>query len=293
MDPAGDNGGVWIRAAVAVAAGGAIAARAVRRKSVDFTAVFAGVPAMVAHTVAGYRFAGLLLVFFFTASRVTRAGEARKRALDPEFKEGGQRNWKQVLSNSGIASILVVLITLVTGGKDKCLDSKDSGLVTALIGGVIGHYSCCNGDTWSSELGILSKSEPRIITTLKRVRKGTNGGVTIDGLLAAAAAGCSIGFAFVLIGFLTTQCASDVFWRQLLVIPLATAAGLCGSLIDSFLGATVQYSGYCSVRKKVVGVDGPTVKRISGMNILDNNGVNVVSIFLTSLLTALVCTCIF
>uniref|UniRef100_A0A453E9L3 Uncharacterized protein n=1 Tax=Aegilops tauschii subsp. strangulata TaxID=200361 RepID=A0A453E9L3_AEGTS len=86
------DGGVWIRAAVAVAAGGAIAARAVRRKSVDFTAVFAGVPAMVAHTVAGYRFAGLLLVFFFTASRVTRIGEARKRALDPEFKEGGQRN---------------------------------------------------------------------------------------------------------------------------------------------------------------------------------------------------------
>ncbi|KAM3328831.1 hypothetical protein ACQJBY_026137 [Aegilops geniculata] len=200
---------------------------------------------------------------------------------------------KQVLSNSGIASILVVLITLITGGEDRCLDSKESGLVTALIGGVIGHYSCCNGDTWSSELGILSKSEPRIITTFKRVRKGTNGGVTIDGLLAAAAAGCSIGLAFVLIGFLTTQCASDVFWRQLLVIPLATAAGLCGSLIDSLLGATVQYSGYCSVRKKVVGVDGPTVRRISGMNILDNNGVNVVSIFLTSLLTALVCTCIF
>ncbi|CAO2199254.1 unnamed protein product [Urochloa humidicola] len=293
MDYGGGGGGIWIRAAVAVVAGGAIAARAVRRKSVDSSAVFVGVPAMVAHTVAGYRFAGLLLVFFFTSSRVTRIGEARKRALDPEFKEGGQRNWKQVLSNSGIASFLVVLIALVTGGADRCLDSKESTFVTALIGGVIGHYACCNGDTWSSELGILSKAEPRIITTFKRVRKGTNGGVTIYGLLAAAAAGFSIGLAFVLIGFLTTQCASDVFWRQLLVIPLATAAGLCGSLIDSILGATVQYSGFCSVRKKVVGVDGPTVTRISGMNLLDNNGVNVVSIFLTTVLTAVACTYIF
>jgi uncharacterized membrane protein len=90
------------------------------------------------------------------------------------------------------------------------------------------------------------------ITFNQRVRKGTNGGVTIDGLLAAAAGGFSIGLAFVLIGFLTTQCAPDVFWRQLLVVPLATVAGLCGSLIDSFLGATVQYSGYCSIRKKVL-----------------------------------------
>uniref|UniRef100_A0A0E0BY10 Uncharacterized protein n=1 Tax=Oryza meridionalis TaxID=40149 RepID=A0A0E0BY10_9ORYZ len=313
----GGGVGVWIRAAAAVAAGGAIAARAVGRKSVDSTAVFVGVPAMVAHTVAGYRFAGMLLVFFFTASRMTRVGEKRKRALDPDFKEGGQRNWftlrgeasdfgfdcsrvhttligrKQVLSNSGIASVLVVLIALVTGGSDRCLDTRESSLVTALIGGVIGHYACCNGDTWSSELGILSKAEPRIITTFKRVRKGTNGGVTIDGLLAAVAAGFSIGLTFVLLGFLTTQCSSDVFWRQLLVIPLATAAGLCGSLIDSLLGATLQYSGYCSLRKKVVGVDGPTVTWISGRNILDNNGVNVVSVFLTTLITALACVYIF
>ncbi|PWZ16680.1 hypothetical protein Zm00014a_013821 [Zea mays] len=38
------------------------------------------------------RFAGLQLVFSFTSLRVTRVGEARKRALDPEFKEGGQHN---------------------------------------------------------------------------------------------------------------------------------------------------------------------------------------------------------
>jgi serine acetyltransferase len=55
MDHGGGGGGIWIRAAVAVAAGGAIAARAVRRKSVDFSAVYVGVPAMVAHTIAGHR----------------------------------------------------------------------------------------------------------------------------------------------------------------------------------------------------------------------------------------------
>lgn len=73
----------------------------------------------------------------------------------------------QVLSNSAIATVLVVVIWTLTGWKDECLDSGKSALITSLIGGVIGHYCCCNGDTWSSELGILSDEQPRLITTFK------------------------------------------------------------------------------------------------------------------------------
>uniref|UniRef100_A0A804MWM6 Uncharacterized protein n=1 Tax=Zea mays TaxID=4577 RepID=A0A804MWM6_MAIZE len=116
----------------------------------------------------GSRFAGLQLVFSFTSLRVTRVGEARKRALDPEFKEGGQHNWKQVLSNSGIASI-----------------------------SIHGHLSSTFFVKLSHKLSQHS-----------RVRKATIGGVTIDGLLVAAA-GFLIGLAFVLIRFFTTQCAPD------------------------------------------------------------------------------------
>ncbi|XP_072983486.1 protein PGR-like [Typha latifolia] len=282
-----------IRFAISLLTSFSMAARSFKRKSVDLSAVFVGIPVMVIHMLAGYRFAALLLVFFFTSSKLTRVGEERKRAIDSEFKEGGQRDWKQVLSNSGIATLLVITIASFTGGQDRCLDTMESNLITGLLGGVIGHYACCNGDTWSSELGILSNAQPRLITTFKRVRKGTNGGVTLDGLLAAAAAGFIIGLTFVLIGFLTSECSPDVAWRQLLVIPIATAAGVCGSLIDSLLGATVQYSGYCNLRKKVVGKQGPTVTRISGMDILDNNGVNVVAVLITTILTSTMCLYIF
>lgn len=84
------------------------------------------------------------------------------------------------------------------------------------------------------------------------MKKGTNGAVTIHGLLAAAVAGFVIGVCFTLVGVLTTECYVDVAWRQLLVVPISTAAGLLGSLIDSLLGATLQFSGYCTVRKKVI-----------------------------------------
>ncbi|KAG6740628.1 hypothetical protein POTOM_056083 [Populus tomentosa] len=307
---------VFIQPSVAVLISFVIAIKAYRRKSLDVTGAVAGFIVMTLHFAISYRFGAILLVFFFTSSKLTKVGEDKKRRFDAEFKEGGQRNWIQVLSNSGIASVLVLAVWRLAGWEDKCLDGKESVVITSLIGGIIGQYSCCNGDTWSSELGVLSDAQPRLITTFKEgvmyaghpyvkllsllrhlvndpVRRGTNGGVTLAGLLAAAAAGGVIGLAFVLIGFFTTKCVFDVALKQLLVIPVAALAGLCGSLIDSLLGATLQFSGFCTVRNKVVGKPGPTVRKISGLDILDNNAVNLVSILLTALLSSVGCAYIF
>lgn len=270
-----------------------IAFRAYRKKSLDLSGALAGFIVMTLHIAVNFRFGAMLLVFFFTSSKFTKYGVEKKRKLDADFKEGGQRNWIQVLSNGGIASLLVLVAWKLTGHQDKCLDSKESGIMVSLVGAIIGHYCCCNGDTWSSELGILSDEQPRLITTFKPVRRGTNGGVTKAGLLAAAAAGSVIGLAFVLPGYLTTTCSLDVALKQLFVIPISALAGVSGSIIDSLLGATLQFSGFCSVRNKVVGKPGPTVKKISGLDILDNNAVNFVSILLTSALTSITCLYIF
>ncbi|KAG5564623.1 hypothetical protein RHGRI_000724 [Rhododendron griersonianum] len=283
----------FFQPAIAALVSSAIAVRSYRRKSLNLSGAFLGFIVMTVHIAVNYRFGAMMLVFFFTSSMLTKVGQEKKRSVDAEFKEGGQRNWIQVLSNSGIAAVLVLTVWKLTGSQDKCLDSKESHLVTALIGGMIGHYSCCNGDTWSSELGVLSDAQPRLITTLKPVRKGTNGGVTKAGLLAATAAGSIIGLIFVIFGFFTTRCTFDVALKQLLVIPLSALAGLGGSVIDSLLGATLQFSGFCSVRNKVVGKPGPTVKKISGLSVLDNNAVNFVAILLTTVLTSVACLYIF
>ncbi|GFP95271.1 transmembrane protein 19 [Phtheirospermum japonicum] len=282
-----------IQSLVAPAIAAAIAIRSYRKKSLDLSGAFTGFAVMAIHIAVNYRFGAVLLVFFFTSSMFTKFGEDKKRKVEADFKEGGQRNWIQVLFNSGIATLLVLVAWKLVGSQDYCLNSKESQLMTRLIGGIIGHYCCCNGDTWSSELGVLSDDQPRLITTFKPVRKGTNGGVTKTGLLAAVAGGSVIGLTFVILGFVTTNCTFDIALKQLLIIPVSALAGLCGSVIDSLLGATLQYSGFCTVRNKVVGKPGPTVKKICGVNILDNNAVNLVSIVLTTVLTSIACSYIF
>ncbi|GAB2210504.1 hypothetical protein Droror1_Dr00015771 [Drosera rotundifolia] len=279
----------------AVIFSGFIAIRAYRKKSLNLSGAVAGFVVMVIHLAANVRYGAMLVAFFLTSSALTKRGAERKRELDAGYKEGGQRNWIQVLSNSVIATILVATIWSLRGWVDSCLDSNESKLITALVGGIIGHYCCCSGDTWSSELGVLSDEQPRMITTFKVVRKGTNGAVTKTGLIAAAKAGAVIGLTYYLSGLLVgVKCLfGEAALKQLLIIPLSSLMGLCGSLIDSLLGATVQYSGYCQLRKKVVGKPAPTVKKISGLDILDNNGVNLASILLTTLLTSLIFLALF
>lgn len=134
-------------------------------------------------------------MFFFTSSKLTKVGEEKKRRVDADFKEGGQRNWVQVLSNGGIAAVLVLVLWAKSGLQDKCLDSKDSVFITSLIGGVIGHYACSNGDTWSSELGVLSDSQPRLITTFK-----------VHLLHSIFRMLISLGFSFVFVKFRSFAC---------------------------------------------------------------------------------------
>ena len=95
------------------------------------------------------------------------------------------------------------------------------------------HFACCLGDTLASELGILSKSPPRLITTGKVVPPGTNGGVSVTGTLASVAGGLVMGLTLAVTLFIeSSACRQDVV-SLIQLMGWGALAGLLGSLVSN------------------------------------------------------------
>ena len=222
---------------------------------------------------------------------MTRVGGEIKKRIDENHvpgKASGARNWIQVAANGLVPTFLAMSYSFATGGPEYLL-GVNNAFETPLAAAFIGYYGCCCGDTWSSELGVLSRKMPRLITTGEEVKPGTNGGVTTLGLVASAAGGFAVGFAFWCGGLFVPVVTGNVglalkFAAQWPVLVIGLGAGVVGSLMDSLLGATIQFSGYCSERRRMVSKPGPTVTKVSGLNFLSNSAVNFVTASLCALM---------
>ena len=86
---------------------------------------------------------------------------------------GGQRNWKQIISNGGVAAWLAVIYMMETGCVELPVNFSHHYEPSWLAMAILGSLACCCGDTFASELGtVLGVDNPRLITTLRVVPRG-------------------------------------------------------------------------------------------------------------------------
>eukprot|EP00111_Clytia_hemisphaerica_P016673 TCONS_00049430-protein len=256
------------------------------KKSLSFSGSLSAIVVGFLTTVANLSSFVCLLTFFVTSSFFTKWRSDRKRLIEENFKEGGGRNMVQVFCNGGMLSVISLLFLSEVGYGERVINFSRDFTASCLLSSMLGTLACCNGDTWASEIGTVAAfMKPRLITTWKKVPVGTNGGITLVGLCASAFGGLILGFAFLL--SLKLFVGSDTFdmETQYHALRLTFYAGLFGSIVDSLLGAFFQYSGYCSLRKKVVSQPSRTTEFISGSPVFDNDQVNLLSSLIMAVIT--------
>ncbi len=202
--------------------------------------------------IGGWKWTIPILVFFLFSSLLSRIGGNRKSRTEDLFEKSSTRDWAQVFANGGVAGMLVVASFVFPDYDWYPL--------------YLGSLAAVTADTWGTEIGLLSREKPFLLTTLKPVSAGVSGGITFLGLAGGIVGSLLIGL-------------SALPWLPgAALLPWILLAGLTGSLLDSFLGATVQGSYRCPVCGKTTErrqhcSKQPTF-RIRGIGWINNDGVN-------------------
>ncbi|MDG6902502.1 MAG: DUF92 domain-containing protein [Nitrososphaerota archaeon] len=204
----------------------------------------------------GFQWFTIVAAFFILGVAFTLYKYGYKRKLGGAQGKGGARNWPHILANGGVASIAAV----------ANLFYPSPALAAAFLGAV----SAAAADTAATELGLLSKGQPRLITNpSKTVLPGTSGGVSPLGFVGAAFASAVIGALGLILGVLP-----DHYF----LFPICLAGGLVGAVADSLIGASVQRKGHCVVCLKPTESlkhCGEKTRTTKGSPFVENNVVNV------------------
>ena len=176
----------------------------------------------------------LLLFFLLSSFLATRYRFALKEAMGVQEGTRGERRATNVLAN-GIAPMTVAAISLVA---PTAFPKTTAGIVFLSCLAVAG------ADTLASEIGVLSR-RTYLITTLKPVPAGTDGGISLLGQL------CALGAALytALVGWVVLSDLARLYgltpsmpeMPAFLLIP--TIVGFVGCQIDSVIGATLERGG--------------------------------------------------
>jgi uncharacterized protein (TIGR00297 family) len=162
-------------------------------------------------------------------SLARRFGHRRKERLGTAEKRTG-RGAGQVAANLGMAALIMDPTVQSALVDTHWIQGRAFVAVFALGLAVLAEAAA---DTVSSEIGQVLGGAPRMITTLRRVEPGTDGGITFAGTIAGVLAAGLVALA----GFLA-------FHLEPSVLLVSWAGGVFGLFFDSLLGGTLERAGW-------------------------------------------------
>ncbi|KAL8953141.1 MAG: hypothetical protein Q9222_000962 [Ikaeria aurantiellina] len=275
---------------IAVPATAALVWRAYSRNSLTPGGIVVAALTAAIHAIHPFSaFFALLVVFFLGGTVVTKVKHDVKArlTLSSSGSSGGEgpRTHIQVLANSAVASVLILLHYRQHLARDESKDASQGCWPYGqdlLVVGIVSNYAAVAADTFSSELGILSKTRPRLLTSwnFREVPPGTNGGITIWGTSAGFLGAATIALTSVILlpfcpvgsSTRTGKLLSDSQpgleggsgWglnEKVVWFVAVTVWGGVGSLLDSALGGWFQASVVDARSGKVIeGTGGKQVR---------------------------------
>jgi uncharacterized protein (TIGR00297 family) len=235
----------------------------------------------------GWTWGLVLIAFFVSSSLLSHYRQADKISLAEKFAKGERRDLGQVLANGGAGALLALAVYFLVdlSGQDRA----GNPLYIYLTLAYFGVMATVTADTWATELGVLAREAPRLITTGRPVAPGTSGAITRYGTLAALTGAVFIGVvAFLLIQVASLVTRGELLLTDLPIVVIAAAAGLVGSLFDSLLGASVQQIYWCDHCEKEterqVHSCGVRTRPLRGWRWMNNDMVNLLSSLVGGLL---------
>lgn len=205
----------------------------------------------------------ILVVFFASSSLLSRSDDLQAR--------GARRDWVQVLAN-GWGILLGCMLYAFTSWEPWLLFG-------------IGAVAAATADTWSSEIGRISPSPPRLITNGKIVSPGTSGAISLYGSIASMGGALLIA-TLAAIAVRTGSMPSETTLTSVLIG--ITLAGIGGGMLDSVLGATVQERFWCASCEKETEANphrcGTATQRIGGIAGFNNDVVNMLCVLTGALI---------
>ena len=232
-------------------------------------AIAAAILGAIVFGLGGISWAAVLMGFFVSSSVLSRFFERKKSNLTEKFSKGSRRDAGQVIANGSVAGLMVILHFIIPNSHWTWFAFSAS-------------MAAVNADTWATELGVLSRRRPRLITSWKKVERGASGGVSLEGSLASALG--SFFIAILALIFMPediyTIGISSALLNGLVTVFWMTLAGFAGSLFDSLIGATVQGLFFCDKCKKETEKSprhncGAPTRLIRGFSWLNNDVVNI------------------